>query len=113
MNFALAREIIHDHKLKLKLETAELEKQKAETLLEAEREKSDREIKHIEHTHEMEWLEMKAKTGVSTSEVETIKAKDLNYQLLMKEKMKWTAIYTGLNDMQQLKTGNPRYGLLI
>ena len=48
----------------------------------------------------MEWLEMKAKTGVSTSEVETIKAKDLNYQLLMKEKMKWTAIYTGLNDMQ-------------
>ena len=86
MNFALAREIIHDHKLKLKLETAELEKQKAETLLEAEREKSDREIKHIEHTHEMEWLEMKAKTGVSTSEVETIKAKD--YQLLMREKMK-------------------------
>ena len=66
-----------EREYKLKLETAELEKQKADTLLEAEREKSDREIKlkHIENTHEMELVEMKAKTGVSTSEVETIKAK--------------------------------------
>ena len=66
-----------EREYKLKLETAELEKQKADTLLEAEREKSERDIKlkHIEHTHEMELLEMKAKTGVSTSEVETIKAK--------------------------------------
>ena len=65
-----------EREYKLKLETAELENQKADTLLEAEREKSEREIKlkHIEHTHEMELLEMKAKTGVSTSEVETIKA---------------------------------------
>ena len=62
---------------KLKLETTELEKQKADTLLEVKRENWDREIKlkHIEHTHEMELLEMKAKTGLSTFEVVTIKAK--------------------------------------
>ena len=66
-----------EREYKLKLETAELEKQKADTLLEAEKEKPERviKLKHIEHTHEIKLLEMKVKTGVSTSEVETIKAK--------------------------------------
>ena len=63
-----------EREYKLKLETAELEKQKADTLLEAEREKSDREIKlkHIEHTHEMELLEMKAKTMSHYNQLYTI-----------------------------------------
>ena len=72
----------------LKLQTVQLEKEKAEALLEIERQKLERELKlkkeqsdnnlkfkQAEHAHEMEMLEIKAKSGVSTGGTETIKPK--------------------------------------
>ena len=108
---------------KLKLETARLEKEKAEALLEVEKQRAEREIKikkeqvenelkmkQVEHAHEMELLELKAKSGESIQEPDTIKAKGQNYPHLKKEKMKWTAVYTDLKGMPDLKTGNRNYG---
>ena len=52
---------------KVKLETAQLEKEKAEALLEVERQKAKNEIKlkHVELTHELDLLDLKLKSGVS------------------------------------------------
>lgn len=73
---------------KLKIETAQLEKDKAEALLQVEKQRLEREIqlkkesgendlrlKQIEHAHELEVLEMKSKQGVSIVESDMPKPK--------------------------------------
>ena len=62
---------------KVKLETAQLEKEKAEALLEVERQKAENELKmkHVDHTHEMELLDLKLKGGVGVVEKSVQKPK--------------------------------------
>lgn len=59
----------------LKLQTAKFEKEKAEALLAVERERAENalKLKQQDHAHTMEVLDLKAKSGVSARDTETVR----------------------------------------
>ena len=73
---------------RVKLETAQLEKNKADVLLQLEQQSNETEVKlkkeateselkvkQVKHIHQMELLDMKKKTGVCTSDIGIVRPK--------------------------------------